>query len=127
MVMPALYAMRARRYLYERGVSIDLLAQVSVKARRHGAMNPFAQFRQPTSVEEVVASRMIADPLTLLQCCPTGDGAAAVIVVNNDLRKRLASTQVEIRGSVLHSVQPNSGFRNMLRPEITQQIGREHV
>src|SRR3546814_5855266 len=108
MVMPALYAMRARRYLYERGVSIDLLAQVSVKARRHGAMNPFAQFRQPTSVEEVVASRMIADPLTLLQCCPTGDGAAAVIVVNNDLRKRLASPTVEISGSVLHSGTPTS-------------------
>src|SRR3546814_8748513 len=102
MVMPALYAMRARRYLYEWGVSIDLLAQVSVKARRHGAMNPFAQFRQPTSVEEVVASRMIADPLTLLQCCPTGDGAAAVIVVNNDLRKRLASP-TDRKSTRLHS------------------------
>src|SRR3546814_15721802 len=88
-------------------------------------MNPFAQCRQPTSVEEVVASRMIADPLTLLQCCPTGDGAAAVIVVNNDLRKRLASPTVEISGSDLHSGTPPSGFRNMLRPEITQHPARD--
>src|SRR3546814_7838108 len=113
MVMPALYAMRARRYIYERGVSIDLLAQVSVKARRHGAMNPFAQFRQPTSVEEVVASRMIADPITLLQCCPKGDGAAAVIVVNNALSKRLTSPTVEISGSVLHSGTPRSEERRV--------------
>lgn len=120
MVMPALYAMRARRYLYERGVPTDVLAQVSVKARRHGAMNPFAQLRKPTSVEEVLASRMISDPLTLLQCCPTGDGAAAVIVVNNDIRKRLALPTVEISGSVLHSGTPTSGFRNMLQPEITR-------
>jgi len=125
MVMPALYAMRARRYLYERGESVELLAQVSTKARRHGAMNPFAQLRKPVSVEEVVASRMIADPLTLLQCCPTGDGAAAVVVVNDDMRKRLALPTVEIRGSVLHSGTPTSGFRNMLRPEITRDSARD--
>src|SRR3546814_19498325 len=83
-------------------------------------MNPFAQFRQPTGVEEVVASRMIADQLTLLQCCSTGDGADAVIVVNNDPRKRLASPTVEISGSVLHYGTPTAGFCNMLRPEITK-------
>lgn len=125
MVMPALYAMRARRYLYERGETVDLLAQVSVKARRHGAMNPFAQLRKPTSVEEVIASRMISDPLTLLQCCPTGDGAAAIVVVNDDIRKRLALPTVQIRGSVLHSGTPTSGFRNMLRPEITRHCARD--
>ncbi|MCR5871211.1 thiolase family protein [Sphingomonas sp. J344] len=125
MVMPALYAMRARRYLHERGEPVELLAQVSVKARRHGAMNPFAQLQKLTSVEEVLASRMISDPLTLLQCCPTGDGAAAVIVVNDKLRKRLALPTVEICGSVLHSGTPTSGFRNMLRPEITRHSARE--
>lgn len=125
MVMPALYAMRARRYLFERGETVELLAQVSVKARRHGAMNPFAQLRKPTSVEEVMASRMIADPITLLQCCPTGDGAAAVVVVNDELRRRLGLPAVEICGSVLHSGTPTSGFRNMLRPEITRHSAME--
>ncbi|WP_288251496.1 thiolase family protein [uncultured Hydrogenophaga sp.] len=125
MVMPALYAMRARRYLHERGEPVSLLAQVSVKARRHGAKNPFAQFRKEITIDEVLASRAICDPLTLLQCCPTGDGAAAVVVVNERLRRRLDARAVEIAGSVLHSGTPTTGFRNMLRPEITRDCARD--
>lgn len=125
MVMPALYAMRARRFLHERGEKVSLLAQVSVKARRHGANNPFAQFRKETTVDEVLASRVICDPLTLLQCCPTGDGAAAVVVVNDQVRRRLGARAVEICGSVLHSGTPTTGFRNMLRPEITRHSAQD--
>ncbi|MGF6573658.1 acetyl-CoA acetyltransferase [Paraburkholderia sp. GAS333] len=119
MVMPALYAMRARRYLHERGVGIDTLAGVSVKARRHGARNPYAQFRSEVTTEEVLASRPICDPLTLLQCCPTGDGAAAVLVVSEAARKRLGRPAVRIAASILHSGQATAGFRDMLRPEIS--------
>jgi acetyl-CoA acetyltransferase len=119
MVMPAIYAMRARRFLYERGASVEDLANVSVKARRHGARNPYAQFRKEVTVAEVLASRPIADPLTLLQCCPTGDGAAAVIVVSDAIRRRLAKPGVRIAASVLHSGSATSGFRNMLCPEIS--------
>lgn len=125
MVMPALYAMRARRYMHERGVAPSLLAQVSVKARRHGANNPYAQIRKLTTVDEVLAARMIADPLTLLQCCPTGDGAAAVIVVSDAVRRRLGRAAVRIAASVLHSGTSTTGFRNMLRPEITYDSARE--
>lgn len=119
MVMPALYAMRARRYLHERGVGLDTLAGVSVKARRHGARNPYAQFRSEVTTEEVLASRPICDPLTLLQCCPTGDGAAAVLVVSEAARKRLGRPAVRIAASILHSGQATAGFRDMLRPEIS--------
>lgn len=119
MVMPALYAMRARRYLHERGVGLETLAGVSVKARRHGARNPYAQFRSEVTAEEVLASRPICDPLTLLQCCPTGDGAAAVLVVSEAARKRLARPAVRIAASILHSGQATAGFRDMLRPEIS--------
>lgn len=119
MVMPALYAMRARRYLHERGVGPETLAGVSVKARRHGARNPYAQFRSEVTVEEVLASRPICDPLTLLQCCPTGDGAAAVLVVSEAARKRLGRPAVRIAASILHSGQATAGFRDMLRPEIS--------
>jgi acetyl-CoA acetyltransferase len=119
MVMPALYGMRARRYLHERGASSADLAGVSVKARRHGARNPYAQYRSEVTVEEVLASRPIADPLTLLQCCPTSDGAAAVLVVSESARKRLARPAVRIAASILHSGQVTAGFRDMLRPEIT--------
>ncbi|OHZ01610.1 thiolase family protein [Salinicola sp. MIT1003] len=120
MVMPALYAMRARRYLHERGVDASTLAGVSVKSRRHGAKNPYAQYRKEVSVEEVLTSRPIADPLTLFQCCPTGDGAAALVVVSERVRQRLRRPTVRIRASVLHSGQATSGYRDMLDPEITR-------
>jgi benzoylsuccinyl-CoA thiolase BbsB subunit len=125
MVMPALYAMRARRYLHERGASPADLAGVAVKARRHGVNNPYAQFRKPVTVEEVLASRPIADPLTLMQCCPTGDGAAAVIMVSDKARRRLAKPAVRVAASVLHSGQVTAGFRDMLRPEITYDSARD--
>src|SRR6202007_2807370 len=82
MVMPALYAMRARRYLHERGASREHLAKVAVKAHKAGTHNPYAQYRNAVTVEEVLASRMIADPLSLFMCCPTGDGAAAAVVTS---------------------------------------------
>lgn len=126
MVMPALYAMRARRYLHERDATVEDLALVSVKARRHGALNPYAQFRAEVTVGDVLDSRPIADPLTLLQCCPTGDGAAALVIVSDDLRERLDNPPgLRIRASVLHSGQVTGGYRDMLRPEITFDSARD--
>lgn len=125
MVMPALYAMRARRFLHERGASVADLAEVAVKARAHGARNPYAQLRKPVSVEEVLASRTIATPLTLYQCCPSGDGAAALLVVSDRVRRRLGGRAVRVRASVLHSGTPRAGFRPMLRPDITVGSARE--
>ncbi|MEM8873548.1 MAG: thiolase family protein [Planctomycetota bacterium] len=125
MVMPALYAMRARRFLHERNEQPEILAQVSVKARRHGTENPFAQLRGHTTVEEVLASRPIADPLTLFQCCPTGDGAAAVVLVSEAYFRRRRRPGIRITASVLHSGQATSGFRDMLTPEITYDSARE--
>jgi benzoylsuccinyl-CoA thiolase BbsB subunit len=125
MVMPALYAMRARRFFYERGEDSATLAEVSVKARRHGAANPFAQYRTPVTSEEVLAARMIADPLTLLMCCPTGDGAAAVVIASQDRWRKTGVRGAHIRASVLHSGKATTGFRHMLRPEITVHSAHE--
>lgn len=125
MVMPALYAMRAQRFLYERGETPEILAQVSVKARRNGVQNPYAQFRSEVTVEEVLASRPVADPLTLFQCCPTGDGAAAVIITTEARRRALGAHGMAIAASILHSGQATSGFRNMLRPDITYHSAAE--
>jgi len=119
MVMPALYAMRARRYLAEREGTPEDLADVSVKNRKHGAANPYAHFRSEVTREEVLESRMIADPLTLFQCCPTGDGAAVVLVVSDRVRRRLREPAIKIRASVLHSGEPTSAYRDLLRPQIS--------
>lgn len=125
-VMPAVYAMRATRYLYDFEATPEDLALVSVKARKHGALNPFAQFRKEVTVEEVLASREIADPLTLLMCCPTGDGAAVVILVSERARERLGATSaMRVAASVLHSGHVAEGFRDMTKPEITYDSARD--
>ncbi len=125
MVMPALYGMRAGRYLHERGEGPEVLADVSRKARRHGAANPFAQYRSEVTRDEVLAARPIADPLTLLMCCPTGDGAAAVIVASDAKRRQLGLPGARVTASVLHSGKATTGFRHMLKPEITMNSARD--
>lgn len=79
-LQPVRYAMKASRYLAGHGIDPARLAAVTVKARRHGALNGDAHLRALTSVEEVLSSPMMAAPLTRLQCCPTSDGAAAVVL-----------------------------------------------
>lgn len=121
MVMPALYAMRARRYLHEYGHDPTVLAAVTVKSRRHASLNPYAQLRTPTEVGEVLASRMIADPLTLYQCCPSGDGAAAVVLAAKAVAGRFAAPPLRILASVLTSGRYEPGYREMTRSETTME------
>ena len=78
--MMAGYALRMRRYMEETGAPAAALAQVTVKARQNAALNPYAHRKETYTVEEVLASRPIADPLTLYQCCPTSEGSAAAIL-----------------------------------------------
>jgi len=124
MVMPALYAMRARRYMENYGATAEDLAKVVVKSRRCAAKNPHAQFNKETTVEQVLSSRMIADPLTLFMCCPTGDGAAAVVLCSAEKAKKYTSHPVWIKGSVLVSGKFTNGFRDMTTPEITVRASK---
>lgn len=125
-VMPAVYAMRATRYLYETDATVEDLALVSVKARKHGALNPFAQFREEVTVEQVLNARPVADPLTLLMCCPTGDGAAVVVLASERARERLDTPRgMRVAASVLHSGQVQEGFRDMTKPEISYHSARD--
>lgn len=80
LALPSLYAMAATRYQQVHGVTDEELAMVAVKNHGHARHNDRAQHRTPHTVEEVLASRMIADPLTLLQCCPIADGAGAAVI-----------------------------------------------
>lgn len=80
MAMPSIYAMSAARYQSEFGVTNEQMANVSVKNHRHGMANDRAQHRRSLTVEEILASRMIADPLNLLQCCAISDAAAAAVI-----------------------------------------------
>ena len=117
MVLPTVYAARATRYLYERGESPELLGQVAVKNRFNGSLNPYAQQQKTITLEEVMSSRMIADPLTLLQCCPSQvDGAASLILSteHNNGRK-----PVSILASVVQSGILEKSNDDILDAEIT--------
>ena len=91
------FAGAAREYMKAHDITPELLARISVKARRHAAANPLALFRNPVSVEEVLASRMICAPLTKLQCSPPTCGAAAAILCSGRFAARHSlSGQVRI-------------------------------
>lgn len=125
MVMPALYAMRANRYMHDFGLTAAQLAMVSVKNRKHGSLNEDAQMRKPVTLDEVLKSRPIADPFTLLQCCPTGDGAAAIVICSSAIAKKYRSDAVEVVASDLTSGRYTNGFRDMTIPEITVRGAKE--
>jgi benzoylsuccinyl-CoA thiolase BbsB subunit len=121
MVMPAAYAMRAQRYLNDCGASVDDLTSVSVKNRGNGAGNPRAHFQSPVSREDVENSRVIADPLRLVHCCPNSDGAAAVLLCSEEAAAQLTGPQVRVAASVVRSGRFSTGYRDMTWPDITER------
>ncbi|HXH83338.1 MAG TPA: hypothetical protein VNN07_10455 [Candidatus Tectomicrobia bacterium] len=88
--MPSLAGLVTRALLARQGVTLREIAQVAVKNHAHGARNPYAHFQQTVTVEEVLESRMVADPLRLLHCCPISDGAAAVVLTSERAPVRVA-------------------------------------
>ena len=93
------YAAKARSYMDQSGASIHDFAQVAVKNHHHGALNPKAQYRDEISGEDVLSSREISWPLTLLMCSPVGDGAAAVVVCSEEFARRAGVAPVRVRAT----------------------------
>ena len=93
--IPAYYGLVASRYMHDYGIDESDLAQLAVLMRSHAQMHPGAQFRTPVDVDAVLASRPIASPLKLLDCCPVSDGGAAFVVsrdCTNDHAVRILGT-----------------------------------
>jgi acetyl-CoA acetyltransferase len=103
----ALYAEKARDYMERSGATAEHLAQISVKNRHHASLNPKAQFQAPVTTDEVLASRMIADPLRLLMCAPIGDGGAGIVVVSEEYARRGGHRCVTVEASVMRSNSPH--------------------
>lgn len=94
---PGLYAMMARAHMAKYGTTPEQLAAVAVKNHRHGLANPHAQFRRAITVEEVLSSTMVAEPLHILDCSPITDGAAALVLADLDTARRLAKGRPLVR------------------------------
>jgi acetyl-CoA acetyltransferase len=92
--IPAYYGLIASRYMHEYGVSEEDLAEFAVLMRRHALLHPGAQFRDAITVADVMASKPVALPLKLLDCCPVSDGGAAFVVS----REPTSEIGVRVRG-----------------------------
>ena len=98
-----IYAGMARAYMERSGATKEHFAKVVVKNQSNGARNPRAQYGGELTVEDVLASRLIVDPLTLLMCSPISDGAAAVVLMSERAAKRTGAAGPRIRASVVVS------------------------
>jgi acetyl-CoA acetyltransferase len=99
---PSFFALRAQRLCATSGVTKDHLARVVVKNRRHGAANPDAMYQKETSVEEVLGSRLVCEPLHLFMLCSPNEGAAALVLQRADLAPA-GSAAVTLSAAVLRS------------------------
>lgn len=97
------YAAMARDYQERTGATVEDFAAAAVKSHAHGALNPNAQYRDTLTVEEVLGSRTIVDPLRLLMCSPIGDGAAALLLASDEGLARLDADAVRLAASVVRS------------------------
>jgi acetyl-CoA C-acetyltransferase len=93
-----LYALAAMRHMYEFGTTGEQLAWVKVAASRHAQHNPHALLKTPVSVDEVLASPMLSDPLHRLDCCVVTDGGGAVIVASPEVARVSSRPKVKILG-----------------------------
>ena len=109
------FALLANEYMNRYGVSAEQVAQVAVKNNRNGANNPFAQRQRAVTLEEVMAGPAISGTLTRLQCCPVGEGAAAVIVASDDAIEKLKINRaraIRTTASVSRSERVYRGAKN---------------
>ncbi len=99
MTFPGLYAMIARAHMHRFGTTREQLAMVSVKNHRNALHNPYAQYHVEITVEDVLNSPLVADPLRLLDCSPITDGAACVVLASEEKAKEFTDSPVYITGS----------------------------
>jgi len=88
--MPALAGLITRAAMHRRGLTLREISQVAVKNHAHGARNPYAHFQEEVTLEAVMASRLVADPLRLFHCCPISDGGAALVLTAEPQAVRIA-------------------------------------
>ncbi len=95
---PGQFALLANRYMHVHGATLEDLATIAVKNHEHASRNPLAHFRSPVTVEQVLRAPRVAEPLGTLDCTPTTDGAAAVVLASTDWARRHARPYAVIEG-----------------------------
>jgi acetyl-CoA acyltransferase len=112
------YAAFARQHMQKYGTTKEQFARIAVKNHFHGSLNPHAQYREVYTLEDILASPPVAEPLTRLMCSPIGDGAAAAVICSADMARQFTSKPVLVRASVLGS----GADRAPGEPGITERV-----
>ena len=110
--MPAVFAMAGMEHTSKYGTTIEQFAKVAVKAKKHAAGNPYAKYRDPITVDDVLKSRLICDPLHLLDCCIISDGGGAIVVAHPDIARNAKTKPVWLLGSGEAAMHSSSGHRD---------------
>lgn len=113
-----IYAAGARQHMERYGVTKEHFGKVAVKNHYNGSLNPHAQYRQVYTLEEILASPLVAEPLTRLMCAPIGDGASAAVLVAGDKAFQYTRKPVWVRGSAVAS------GTDQRPPGITERVAR---
>ena len=121
----ARFAFCMRRYMEKYDVSLEQIAKVSVKNHHNGCLNPYSQYHKELTIEEILNSRMICDPITLLQCCPNSDGAAAAILCPMSIARRYTSQPISITASVVKMGEYDHRWKELAASEVTYKIANE--
>jgi acetyl-CoA acetyltransferase len=127
---PGYFALRAQRLMRESDVRIEDLAHVSVTNHRHGVENPNAMYRKPITLEEVLASPVVCEPLRLLMLCSPNEGAAAVVLSSRPpaggpaVRIAAVALRSHLAGNVLGEHTPLSGIDDTNVPAPTELAAR---
>lgn len=117
-----------RRYMHQYGVRSEDFGQIAVSARRHAATNPNARFYgKPITIDDYMASRMIADPMRLLDCCQESDGAVAVVLTSPQRAKDLKQKPVLVRGAAQGVRDHQRLMHSYYRDDITRASEAELV
>jgi len=130
-VTPAYFALRAQRLMRDSEVTVEHLARVSVKNHKHGVNNPLAMFRKEFSVADVLASKLICEPLRLFMMCSPNEGGAAVILsakpssTGSPIRVAATALRSHLPGNVLGEHTPLSGLADDRVPSPTQMAAEE--
>jgi acetyl-CoA acyltransferase len=104
-LMPAVFGQAGVEHMRKYGTTFAQIAKISVKSHKHATKNPFSQYRNEVTLEDVMNARMVGFPNTLYMCCPTGDGAACAVLVSEDKLKQFAAgrKRARVAASVLTS------------------------
>jgi len=108
------YGMVAQRHMHEYGTTSAQLAEIAVTMRRHAGLNPYAKYRDPITVEDVLASRVISSPLHLLDCCVISDGGGALVVTSAERARDLKQRPVHVLGAGVANRHNGIGQRDIL-------------